>query len=96
MMRWLTLAVALAFCMKAYAAAVYVSDDGSVRVTLYDEDCALKEVRNLKRRATWEEKGQLFQGCYGQHPETGIVIAYFDDGSVVLIPPQAFRPVRSV
>jgi hypothetical protein len=59
--------------------------DGA-KVVLHDDKCAVSAVANLPYKATWEEKGKVFQGCWGARPEAGIVMFYFDDKSVGIIP----------
>lgn len=92
---WLCFAIAL-FLTPLYATAepVYqaTAPDG-VRVTLHDDKCALPEITNLPRRATWIEQGKAFEGCWGARPDQGIVLAYFADKTVVSIPVQAFSRV---
>lgn len=62
-----------------------------VQVVLHSEPCALKEITNLPNRATWTEAGASFEGCFGVRPETGVVIAYFTDKTVVAIPNRRIR-----
>jgi hypothetical protein len=59
--------------------------DGA-KVVLHDDKCAVSAVANLPYKATWDEKGKVFQGCWGARPEAGIVMFYFDDKSVGIIP----------
>jgi hypothetical protein len=80
----------------AQAAPLYSAEVEGVRIVLTDEDCKLPAVANLKKRATWTEKGKTFEGCFGLHPQYGVVIAYFSDKHVVLIDPQAFVRVTGV
>lgn len=78
---------------KAHAGPVAEAAADGAKVTLTDEDCKLKDkVTNLPKRATWKEKGKTFEGCFGVHPG-GVVMAYFSDGSVVIIPVQMFTAV---
>ena len=89
----LCLIVLIGLATDAYAGpmAQTVTNDGA-KIVLTDEPCALKEVTNLKYRATWTEKGKVFQGCYAVHP-FGVVVAYFTDGAVALMPIDAFTKV---
>jgi hypothetical protein len=80
----------------AQAAPLYSAEVEGVRIVLTDEDCKLTAVANLKKRATWTEKGKTFEGCFGLHPQYGVVIAYFSDKHVVLMDPQAFVRVPGV
>jgi hypothetical protein len=59
--------------------------DGA-KVVLHDDKCAVSAVNNLPYKATWEEKGRVFQGCWGARPDAGVVVFYFDDKSVGIIP----------
>jgi hypothetical protein len=59
--------------------------DGA-KVVLHDDKCAVSAVKNLPYKATWEEKGKVFQGCWGARPDAGVVMFYFDDKSVGIIP----------
>ena len=68
-----------------------VTEDGA-KIVLTDEDCKLEAVKNLKHRATWTEKGKVYEGCYGVHP-AGVMLGYFADKTVVLIPLQVFTKV---
>jgi hypothetical protein len=88
--------IVLAGIATAQAAPLYSAEVEGVRIVLTDEDCKLPAVANLKKRATWTEKGKTFEGCFGLHPQYGVVIAYFSDKHVVLIDPQAFVRVTGV
>ncbi len=81
---------------KAHAEPVYraAAPDG-IFITLHDEACALEGVVNLKRRATWTEGGKTFEGCWGARIDMGVVVAFFSDKTVVVIPLQAFQRVTS-
>lgn len=81
----------LALVSKVYAAAIFGLENNGVTVTLYTEDCQLKTVSNLPYRATWVEGGKTFEGCWGARPEAGVVLGFFDDGSIAMMPIQAFR-----
>lgn len=67
---------------------------GNVQVFLHNEPCKLAEIKNLANRATWVEGGATFEGCFGVSQETGVVIAYFTDKTVVAIPISAFARVH--
>ena len=66
--------------------------DGA-KVVLHDDKCAVAEVTNLPYKATWEEKGKVFQGCWGARPDAGVVMFYFDDKTVGIIPMQELTAV---
>jgi hypothetical protein len=60
-------------------------------ITLTDEPCALKgQISNLPMRAIWVEKDKTYEGCWGARQNIGMVLAYFDDHTVALIPMQVF------
>ena len=68
-----------------------------VVITLHSEKCALKEVANLPRRATWVENGKVFEGCVGYVEALGVLMFFFkDDKSVAVIPADAFSKVTGV
>ena len=67
--------------------------DNGAKITLYSDACKLKEITNLANRATWQEKGKVYEGCFGLHPY-GVVLAYFNDGTVVIMPVDIFKQVK--
>lgn len=81
-----------------FAAPIFVADAEGVRIELFDEPCILKDlVSNLPYRATWTEKGKVFEGCFVPNPNAGFVVAYFrEDKSVAVIPMDAFKKVVGV
>jgi hypothetical protein len=80
---------------NAYGAPMAQTVSDGATIVLTDEPCKLKQVTNLKYRATWSEKGKVFEGCYAVHPY-GVVVGYFSDGAVALIPLDAFAKVTGV
>jgi hypothetical protein len=63
---------------------------------VYTEDCAVKEVANLPKRATWTEKGKTYEGCAGMSP-LGLVMFYFrEDRSVAVVPASQFVKVTNI
>jgi hypothetical protein len=94
---WFCFLVAILFWWPFSAAAdpLYLAEVGAVRITLYSEPCELKEVTNLKLKATWVEKGKVSQGCWAA-TQFGVVVAYFDDRTIATIPVQAFEKVLGV
>lgn len=80
---------------QARADPIAQTTAGAVTVLLHNEPCALKEITNLPNRATWLEGGAVVEGCFGVRQDTGVVIAYFTDKTVVAIPLQAFARVHS-
>ena len=96
-MNFLRLLLALAFAFtvgNARSEPIMFLEAGGIRVTLYDEPCALDAVSNLPYRATWETKNEKFEGCFGDGG--GIVGFYFSDRSVVFIPAGAFLPAIGI
>lgn len=79
---------------NALPIAQTVTQDGQ-KIVLTDEECRLDAVKNLKHRATWTENGKVYEGCYGVHP-AGVVLGYFADKTVVMIPVQTFTQVIGV
>lgn len=89
------LAATVLWATKAFAGPVYQAAGGDgVRVLLHDEPCAMNQVSNLPRRATWIEGGKTFEGCWGFRPNEGVVLAFFSDKTVVAIPLRAFVKVQ--
>jgi hypothetical protein len=90
------LGIAVTWPTKANADPIYRANAEGIVITLTNEDCKLPAVSNLKKRATWEEKGKTFEGCWGGHPAFPIVMGYFSDRSVVVLPVEVFAPVTGV
>ncbi len=67
----------------------YQAESDGIKVIVYDQPCALKEIVNLPKRATWTEKGKTTEGCAGVDPR-GIVLFYWGDRTVVIVPVQNF------
>lgn len=78
----------------AQADPVGVLRQGELVLTLTDEPCALSAVSNLPSRAVWQEKGETIEGCYGRL--NGVVVCYFADLTVAILPAAAFRRVVGV
>jgi len=93
-MRSLLAVLLLACSLFANAEPRAVATNGASIITLYDEPCVVKAVTNLPHRATWDENGKRFEGCFDA--AYGVVAAYFDDGSVVLVPIQGFVEVKAL
>ena len=90
--------LAALFLLASYASAEPIAQGGNskITITLYDEPCQLKDqITNLQYRATWEEGGKKFKGCFAIN-EMGIVIVYFEDKTVIATPAQAFHKVREL
>lgn len=95
--------LALAFSPKAGAQPLFVAEFETGKVTLTSEPCALKAVTNAPKRVTWlEPNGKVVEGCYGLYKlklATGyvnIIIGYFADLTLQVIPLSAFRMVRAI
>lgn len=93
---FLLFALAATWPTKANALPIAqtVTQDGQ-KIVLTDEECRLDAVKNLKHRATWTENGKVYEGCYWVHP-AGVVLGYFADKTVVMIPVQTFTQVIGV
>jgi hypothetical protein len=89
-------AIAATWPTKAHADPRFQVEADGAKVVLYDDKCAVAAVANLPYKATWEEKGKVFQGCWGARPDAGVVMFYFDDKSVGLIPISGLTPVVGV
>lgn len=89
-MRYLALVLMLPFAVFAKPIASAGAD--GINVTLTDEPCKLVAVTNLQRRATWTEAGRVTEGCWSVHP-AGMVLFYFADLTVTLIPAEMFQKV---
>ena len=87
---------AILWASDSRAAALEQAHDEIMGVTiiLYDEPCMLAAVVNLPLRAQWLERGKTFEGCYARHPAK-IIMAYFEDRTVVIFPASAFGRVQS-
>ena len=66
---------------------------GSITVTLSRDVCGLTAVTNLPYRALWSEPGGGFEGCYDVRGEGTVVVIYFSDRMVLLLPLRMFRPM---
>jgi hypothetical protein len=80
---------------NAYADPRFQVVADGARIVLHDDKCAVGAVVNLPYKATWEEKGKVFQGCWGARPDAGIVMFYFDDKTVGIIPMQELTAVKA-
>lgn len=81
---------------KVYAEPLAIANvnNGQVVITVYTEDCQLKDVvSNLPKRATWTEGGKTYEGCVGVYPSFGVAGFYFNDKTVAVVPLQAFARV---
>ncbi|HET9663577.1 MAG TPA: hypothetical protein VFP00_05055 [Burkholderiales bacterium] len=97
------LLVFLLIAGEARAQPIFFADFESGRVTLTDEPCTLKAVTNAPKRVTWREpNGRLSEGCYGlytlrlPHGKVDIIIGYFDDLTLQVLPLSAFSVLRAI
>jgi len=94
-MRLLIALLLISFAGGLHAAVVAVGESDGVKISLTNEPCKLEVVSNPPFRATWEEKGQKYEGCYGISP-LRLVMAYFStDRTVAVMPIQMFKPVTN-
>jgi hypothetical protein len=95
LLRWLV--VLTCWPAAVLAEPVFVAETAGVRIVLYDEPCAFQDTVKLPFRATWTEKGKVYEGCFAPHPHIGVVVAFFkDDKSVAAIPMDAFKRVVGI
>lgn len=80
---------------KVFGEPMAVAKEGGIRIVVYTEDCSLKEVKNLPKRATWTENGKTIEGCVGLFGQIGLAMFYFADKTVVPVPMQLFEKVTS-
>ena len=84
------------FAGGADAAPVARGGNDKIEVTLFNDKCRLTSVVDLPYRAVWKEGGKSFEGCFGPTQFNGLIVLYFDDRSIALMPMQAFKPVREI
>jgi hypothetical protein len=86
-------AIVLSFLVMppAESAPIAIGQRDGITVVLTNERCALEAVKNLPARVTWTENGKTSEGCYGMAGQ--LIIAYFDDRTVVFFAAQGFVPV---
>lgn len=92
----LLLLVACAQIAPPIARPIAVVRSGDVTLTFSREPCTLlPATTNLPFRATWAERGERFEGCYGiQHRV--LIVAYWSDGTVTThLIESARTPARS-
>ena len=91
---WLARVPALALALTAltvYAQPIARFEGSGVVLTLYDEDCALKDqITNLPKRAVWTQDGKDIEGCFGVNASIGMVNLYFADKTATALPAQMF------
>jgi hypothetical protein len=94
---WLIFAffVALFIFAPAIAEPMYEVRTDKAVITIYSEACAMPEVVNLSRRATWVEGAKTYEGCAGIRPDFGLVVFYFSDRTVGVVPISQFVKVTT-
>lgn len=95
---WVVLLATLLFgCPSSLSAEPLfrVTTPDGVVITLHKDKCEMREVSNLPRSATWDEKGKTFKGCWGVS-NLGVVMLYFSDKTVAVVPASAFEKVIGV
>jgi len=96
---WVLGALIIGFGLALFSAKVLADPIGKAEaegavITFYNEPCLIKDqITNLPFRAEWVEKDKTYQGCFGIRPDIGMVVAWFDDRTVALIPLQAVKKV---
>ena len=95
---WYAVVLIILLCWPSmvFAEPMYLTTtpNGTV-ITLHSEKCQLTEVVNLPKRATWREGIKTFEGCWGLSP-LGLVMFYFDDKTVAMVPADSFQRVQGV
>jgi hypothetical protein len=87
----LLLALVLLLSFPANAGPVFIGKFEQMTIVLHDDPCKLEAVSNLKRRATWQDKDGITEGCWGYIPQIGVVIFYFADKTVTALPMPFFE-----
>ena len=94
---WVLIVVALGMALKpviVYGEPLAAAEQGSVRIVLHSEPCAIKAVANLPKRATFHEGGKTYEGCVGLFREMGMFLFYFEDKTVFAVPEPFFNRVH--
>lgn len=81
------------YAAKVSAEPLFSATAEGATITLTNEPCNVPAISNLPFRAVWVEKDKTYEGCFGVRQDIGLVLAYFDDKTVALIPMQVFRKV---
>ena len=97
---WFVLIVTLLFGCPNSASAEplfrFTAPEGVV-ITLHSDRCELKEVSNLPQRATWDENGKTFEGCWRPSAFFPLFIFFFQgDKTIADVPAGAFKKVIGV
>lgn len=89
----ISLLILTAWVTGAYAQPILQASADGVKVVIYEEPCKVDAVANLPKRATWHEKGKVYEGCMGAHPHFPVLMGYFVDKTVVILPVEMFSRV---
>lgn len=95
---WIFVAVIAALLsLPLWAAPLYEArvNQGAVLITIHSEPCALPVVVGLPKRATWVEGDKTYEGCVGLRPDFGLLVFYFTDRTIGLVPVNAFVKVTT-
>lgn len=91
---WFLIALATFGVLRKAAADPFIAaENGGVRIVVHSEKCQLKTVENLPKRATWTEKGKTTEGCAGYVQEMEVVLFYWADRTVSVLPAPVFTKV---
>jgi hypothetical protein len=80
----------------AFAAPIGVAVHGGNVITFYDEPCTVAGVKNLTQRVVWLAGAVKTEGCFGIPNGYEIILAYFADQEIAVIPLAAVKPVRKI
>ena len=89
----LVVIIALSYASQVKAGPIAQAESQGIVITVYKEPCKLPAVSNLPVRATWLENGKTYEGCAASNPQLGVVVFYFDDKTVAVVPLQIFVPM---
>ena len=79
----------------AHAETIASASQNNVTISLTNEPCASQSVKNLPYRAIWTEPNGKIEGCYGVQSGT-VVMLYFEDKTVAVLPTQVFQKVTDI
>ena len=83
--------------MAGAKALAQAQDSTGIRVVLHDTDCMMTtSITNLPKYAEWLEGSKKVKGCWAVDSNLGMVIIYFADKTVVVLPAQIFEAVTEV
>lgn len=78
----------------AHSAPQYSFSTADLTIVLHDDLCALKEeIKNLPRRAVWNQKDEVVEGCWGYSEQFGLILFYFADKTATSLPAPLFSKV---